>query len=247
MNIKTITILSLVGTFLYGCDSQTADKVKNKVENSLNASPSVMNNVVNDITSAAQEAATFVKKGGSVILEKAKESVSTSLSEKSSEIKEGLKSNINIDKLKSQLNGGTSSVDGVVDSFETSVKSNIATVAPVISANTPGVTSAVELEQAESAQAASTEAETTAIELAAGKKIFTAKCFACHGTGAAGAPTLTDASWNERKQQGINILMDHALKGFKGMKGYMPAKGGDATLLDEEVSASVQYMVSVAN
>jgi len=232
MNIKTITILSLVVSFLYGCDSQTADKVKNKAENNIEATPAGMNNVVNDVTSAAEEAATFVKKGGSVILEKAKESVSTSLIEKSSEIKEDLKSNIDLDKLKSQLNGATSSADGVVNSSVTSVKSNIATVAPVISANTPGMTSA---------------AESTAIELAAGKKIYTAKCFTCHGTGAAGAPRLTDASWTERKEQGINILMDHALKGFKGMKGYMPAKGGDATLLDEEVSASVQYMVSVTN
>ena len=240
MNIKTIAIVSLVGLFQLGCNSQTSDNVKNKIETSLEASPTVMNNVTNDVTSAAEEAASFVKKGSSVIVEEAKESASSALNEKSSEIKEDMKSSIDMDKLKSQLNGGTSSANGVVDSSATSAKSNVATNTPIISANTVGVTSISKV-----AEAVSTEAESNAVELAAGKKIYTATCFACHGTGAAGAPTLNDASWTERKQQGINVLVNHALKGFKGKKGYMPAKGGDSSLLDEEVSASVQYIVSV--
>ena len=241
MNIKTIAIVSLVGLFQLGCNSQTSDNVKNKIETSLEASPTVMNNVTIDVTSAAEEAASFVKKGSSVIIEEAKESVSTTLNEKSSEIKEDLKSSINMDKLKSQLNGGTASVNGVVDSSVRLAKNNIASDTPVVSANTVGVSSISKV-----AEAVSTEAESNAVELAAGKKIYTATCFACHGTGAAGAPTLSDASWTERKQQGINVLVNRALKGFKGKKGYMPAKGGDSSLLDEEVSASVQYMVSVA-
>jgi len=241
MNIKTIAIVSLVGLFQIGCDSQTSDNMKNKIETSLGTAPAVMNNVANDVTSAAEEAATFVKKGSSVIIEEAKESVSTTLNEKTSEIKEDLKSSVDMDKLKSQLNGSTSSVNGVVDSSVTLAKNNIASETPVVSANTVGVSSISKV-----AEAVSTEAESNAVELAAGKKIYTATCFACHGTGAAGAPTLSDASWTERKQQGINVLVNHALKGFKGKKGYMPAKGGDSSLLDEEVSASVQYMVSVA-
>ena len=36
---------------------------------------------------------------------------------------------------------------------------------------------------------------------------------------------------------------DHAINGFTGSLGYMPAKGGRVDLSDEEVADAVQYMV----
>ncbi len=77
-----------------------------------------------------------------------------------------------------------------------------------------------------------------------GQKTYQAACFACHGTGAAGAPKLGDkAAWKSRIAKGMGTLNSHAIKGFKGKTGFMPAKGGRADLSDAAVKAAVQYMV----
>ena len=73
-----------------------------------------------------------------------------------------------------------------------------------------------------------------------GKAVYDQACFACHGTGAAGAPKLGDsAAWSARIGQGMDTLNDHALNGFKAM----PPRGGQAGLDDESVKAAVKYMV----
>jgi len=76
-----------------------------------------------------------------------------------------------------------------------------------------------------------------------GQKDYQTACFACHGTGAAGAPKVGDkAAWKARIAQGNATLYTHAIKGFKGKKGFMPAKGG-SSLSDSAVKAVVDYMV----
>ena len=78
-----------------------------------------------------------------------------------------------------------------------------------------------------------------------GQKTYQAACFACHGTGAAGAPKTGDkAGWKARIAQGNETLYEHAIKGFKGSKGFMPAKGGRADLSDADVKAAVDHMVA---
>ena len=78
-----------------------------------------------------------------------------------------------------------------------------------------------------------------------GKKTYETVCFACHGTGAAGAPKIGDkAAWAPRIKQGMATLKDHALKGYTGKAGAMPAKGGNPSLADADVGAAVEYMVS---
>jgi len=78
-----------------------------------------------------------------------------------------------------------------------------------------------------------------------GAATFQSACFACHGTGAAGAPKVGDkGEWGPRIKQGNSTLYEHALKGFQGKKGFMPAKGGNAGLADEAVKAAVDHMVS---
>ena len=80
-----------------------------------------------------------------------------------------------------------------------------------------------------------------------GKDVFTSACFACHGTGAAGAPKAGDkGAWSPRIAQGNDTLYNHALHGFTGKSGTMPAKGGRADLSDDAVKAAVDYMVSLA-
>ena len=80
-----------------------------------------------------------------------------------------------------------------------------------------------------------------------GKATFTATCFACHGTGAAGAPKAGDkAAWGPRIAKGKSTLYQHALHGFQGKSGMMPAKGGNVGLSDAAVKAAVDYMLSLA-
>ena len=69
----------------------------------------------------------------------------------------------------------------------------------------------------------------------------------CHTSGAAGAPITGDkADWGPRIAQGVDVLYTHAIEGFTGQKGVMPARGGSTTLSDEEVKAAVDYMVAQA-
>ena len=77
-----------------------------------------------------------------------------------------------------------------------------------------------------------------------GPQVYNQACLACHGAGIGGAPILGDVdAWSARIAQGMDVLKDHAINGFTGSVGYMPAKGGRVDLSDEEVDAAVEYMV----
>lgn len=78
-----------------------------------------------------------------------------------------------------------------------------------------------------------------------GKATYDTACMACHAAGVAGAPKLGDkAAWKDRIAQGNDKMYEHAIKGFQGKKGFMPAKGGNAALKDDAVKAAVDYMVA---
>ncbi|HEY7740603.1 MAG TPA: c-type cytochrome [Steroidobacteraceae bacterium] len=87
-------------------------------------------------------------------------------------------------------------------------------------------------------------------EPAAGKPvdarmIYETACMACHGMGLAGAPKTGDkGAWGPRIAAGKATLYQHAIEGFQGSVGFMPAKGGRADLSDDAVKATVDYMVS---
>ncbi len=76
-----------------------------------------------------------------------------------------------------------------------------------------------------------------------GQVIYDNVCMACHTTGAGGAPKLVHAEWDARIEQGKDTLYKHAIEGFTGDSGLMPAKGGRSDLTDEQVKASVDYMI----
>ncbi len=78
-----------------------------------------------------------------------------------------------------------------------------------------------------------------------GKAAYESTCVACHGAGVAGAPKFGDkAAWVKHIAKGLPTLYKHALHGFSGTAGYMPAKGGNPGLSDADVQAAVRYMVS---
>jgi len=78
-----------------------------------------------------------------------------------------------------------------------------------------------------------------------GPQVFNEACFACHSPpGVGGAPVVGDAAaWSDRVAKGMDTLTDHALNGFQGDAGFMPAKGGRVDLSDDEVVSAVEYMV----
>lgn len=77
-----------------------------------------------------------------------------------------------------------------------------------------------------------------------GGEVYEAACTACHGLGVAGAPKMGDASqWQARIAQGMNVLYEHAIVGYNGNAGVMPARGGRNDLSDEQVEWAVDYMV----
>ena len=74
-----------------------------------------------------------------------------------------------------------------------------------------------------------------------GKTVYNTVCAGCHGAGVLGAPKFGDkAAWAPRIAQGIATLNNHAINGIRGM----PARGGAASLSDDEVKAGVEYMVN---
>ena len=80
-----------------------------------------------------------------------------------------------------------------------------------------------------------------------GAELFKKTCAMCHQTGVAGAPKLGDkADWAPRIAQGQDTLYKHAIEGFNGAKGAMPAKGGNPALGDDEVKVIVDFMVAKA-
>ena len=66
-------------------------------------------------------------------------------------------------------------------------------------------------------------------------------CFACHGTGAAGAPVLGDAdAWTERMAKGMDAVMVNVVNGINAM----PPKGLCMTCSDDNLRSLVDYMAS---
>ncbi|HEY0956865.1 MAG TPA: c-type cytochrome [Roseateles sp.] len=101
---------------------------------------------------------------------------------------------------------------------------------------------------ATTAPAAATEtasAPPAVAENTVGKSVYGKTCAMCHAAGVAGAPKPGDkADWGPRIAQGNEVLYKHALEGFTGAKGMMPARGGGSTLSDDEVKAAVDFMVA---
>jgi cytochrome c5 len=78
-----------------------------------------------------------------------------------------------------------------------------------------------------------------------GKSVYESACIVCHGAGLAGAPKFGDkAAWASRIAQGTATLEQHAIAGYQGSAGFMPAKGGRMDLSDDAVKAAVGHMVS---
>jgi len=72
-----------------------------------------------------------------------------------------------------------------------------------------------------------------------GEQVYQGACFACHGTGALGAPKSAD-DWAPRIAKGKDTLLTHALNGFNAM----PPKGTCMDCSEDEISAAIDFMTS---
>jgi cytochrome c5 len=91
--------------------------------------------------------------------------------------------------------------------------------------------------------AAAPAAAVPVADAALGKSVYGKTCALCHAAGIAGAPKPGNKDeWGPRIAQGKETLYKHAMEGFTGSKGAMPARGGNAKLTDEEVKAAVEFM-----
>jgi cytochrome c5 len=107
-----------------------------------------------------------------------------------------------------------------------------------------GATGAASQAAATAAAAAKATAQVAYGGTLDGSVIFGQLCTGCHTSGAGGAPTMTAAGMGARAAQGKDILYKHAIEGFTGSAGVMPAKGGNPALTDEQVKATVDWMLA---
>ena len=88
--------------------------------------------------------------------------------------------------------------------------------------------------------AAATGSLQAAESLRNGKQVYDTACGACHTAGVLQAPRLgSQEDWIAREKQGFEVLLSHAIKGFKNM----PAKGGNPTIKDKEIENAINYML----
>jgi cytochrome c5 len=79
-----------------------------------------------------------------------------------------------------------------------------------------------------------------------GTAAYETACQACHGAGIAGAPKVGDkAAWGPRIAQGKETLYNHAMHGFSGKTGIMPAKGGHSDWPDDLIKQAVDHIVEL--
>jgi cytochrome c5 len=73
--------------------------------------------------------------------------------------------------------------------------------------------------------------------------LYQKSCFACHSTGAAGAPLAHNAAaWKPRMAKGMPALLQSVKSGFNAM----PPTGLCADCTDEEYTALIEFMAAPA-
>ncbi len=114
--------------------------------------------------------------------------------------------------------------------------------AGAVYAGSPGAAAPAAAQAAALAKAASQVAYGGSTD---GKVIYDNLCTACHTNGVGKAPTLDHGHWDARIAQGKETLYKHALEGYTGPDGgIMPPKGGNPALSEEQIHATVDWMLA---
>lgn len=76
-----------------------------------------------------------------------------------------------------------------------------------------------------------------------GEEVFNTVCTACHTAGILNAPKVDDkAAWEPRAAKGLQGLLAASINGLN----QMPAKGGNPSLTEQELSDAITYMLGKA-
>lgn len=76
-------------------------------------------------------------------------------------------------------------------------------------------------------------------DLVQGRAVYEANCAVCHDNGVMDAPKPGDAAaWRLRLSAGFDVVLHHAIEGVKGM----PARGGNQSLIDNDVANATAFM-----
>jgi S-disulfanyl-L-cysteine oxidoreductase SoxD len=79
---------------------------------------------------------------------------------------------------------------------------------------------------------------------ALGETTYKKACFVCHDSGLMGAPKLGSAeAWRPKIDKGMETLFLNVVNGYQGTAGYMPPRGGNMDLSDQEVFSALVYMI----
>ena len=73
-------------------------------------------------------------------------------------------------------------------------------------------------------------------------KLYAQTCKSCHALPGSGAPLSGDrAAWAPRVAQGMRVLLDHTVTGYKGM----PPLGACADCTEKEFDALIRFMAGM--
>jgi len=263
MNRKLILSLTMVTLVIMACSKSDddakpttseslSDKAASAVSTMKETSSKVAGETMVKAKSAAEEASTFVKKGSSQVVtdvEDAKEGLANTVETVKEKAADMMSDTSTVEEKATDMMADSVATGPVTESQSVDAdvdKSAAAATATVAGSLEAGKKALDDKMSVETMTEKTVKAPASTVDLEAGKSVYMGKCAVCHGSGAAGAPKLDDPSWSARNAQGLEILIDHALKGYKGSTGYMPAKGGFMALSDEEVKNAVAYMADTS-
>ncbi len=101
-----------------------------------------------------------------------------------------------------------------------------------------------QVQYGEPEEVAVVEEDDAPVDPRSGQEVYDQVCAACHDTGAAGSPLLDAADeWEARlEERGFDGIVQSVIDGM----GAMPPRGGDQDATDEELEASVEYILEEA-
>ncbi|HUP93178.1 MAG TPA: c-type cytochrome [Solimonas sp.] len=72
-------------------------------------------------------------------------------------------------------------------------------------------------------------------------KLYSQTCMACHTKPGSGAPQAGTADWEPRKAQGMDVLLQHTVSGYKGM----PPLGSCMDCGEDDFKALIRFMAQM--
>ena len=242
---RSILLTTVLAAALMGCEQadeaidkagstvtdtakETVSLVEEKSGEVLDAAKEATNDAVDGVKDAAVNAVESTREAGAGMIDGAKDITSAAVDKTTSMVNDAT------DTAKSVVADTVDSTKEMGENALSGAKDAVANATEATKEKVAGATAAV-------AGLAAVPNKASGADLAKGEEVYSTACKLCHDSGMMGAPKLGKADdWGSRMAQGMDTLNTNAIKGIRGM----PAKGGKASLSDDEVKAAVAYMLS---